>query len=590
MRQCRGTVAAVLAMVIGVGCESPTKPVTPVNSVSVVPLVSLLAPGQTAQYAMTARSSSGDALEGRVVAWSVLDPSVATVSASGLVTALPNPDVGERTTKIRATVEGKIGEADVRVSPSAVASLQLTPYGAVLQEGQAPSLEAVARDAENNLLPGRPVTWTSRDTTVARVSSSGVLTPVGFVDAANRTTRIVVNVGAVADSITITVAPMAVARIVLAPQRLYMQPGWTKALRIEGRTAADNVVGGLVASAYASDNPAAATVTAGGLLTTQPGADGTSQIIATYGSLADTVTLTVNACGAAPAGTYPLEVRFYGPNPPSPSVEAAFTCAASRIRGIITAPVSNTSLVGASKAPCTGEAGTLNDVTAGVIIFAKVDSIDGPGKVLGSAGPCYVRSTSRLPVAGAMIFDSADLAALEAQGQLLDVILHEMLHVIGIGTVWRDGNLNPSRWTGDVANPGFTGARALAACRTVHSGTGVCLDRVPIEDCVAGVPATCGEGTRLGHWREVTFKTELMTGYISSPGVKNPFSQMTIDALADIGYTVDTDPANDYVVPGASLMAPVSESTATLRQLPAPRLPAFEIDQAGRVRPIVPFR
>ena len=35
-----------------------------------------------------------------------------------------------------------------------------------------------------------------------------------------------------------------------------------------------------------------------------------------------------------------------------------------------------------------------------------------------------------------MQFDSADLASLEAQGQLVNVILHEMGHVLGLGTIW----------------------------------------------------------------------------------------------------------------------------------------------------------
>ena len=35
-----------------------------------------------------------------------------------------------------------------------------------------------------------------------------------------------------------------------------------------------------------------------------------------------------------------------------------------------------------------------------------------------------------------MQFDSADLASMEASGSLYGVILHEMGHVLGIGTSW----------------------------------------------------------------------------------------------------------------------------------------------------------
>ena len=68
-------------------------------------------------------------------------------------------------------------------------------------------------------------------------------------------------------------------------------------------------------------------------------------------------------------------------------------------------------------------------------IAADISPIDGVGNVLGSAGPCnaFLESVDRpftfFPVFGAMTFDSADLADLEASGELEDVILHEMAHV-----------------------------------------------------------------------------------------------------------------------------------------------------------------
>ena len=45
-----------------------------------------------------------------------------------------------------------------------------------------------------------------------------------------------------------------------------------------------------------------------------------------------------------------------------------------------------------------------------------------------------------------------------------------------------------------------------------------------------------GSGTAGGHWRETTFKTELMTGFLNS-GVKNPLSRLSVGTLQDMGYT-----------------------------------------------------
>ena len=57
-----------------------------------------------------------------------------------------------------------------------------------------------------------------------------------------------------------------------------------------------------------------------------------------------------------------------------------------------------------------------------------------------------------------MRFDTADVADLEVDGQLETVILHEMGHVLGIGTVW--GLRVSGRGTSD---PVFTGLAARGA-------------------------------------------------------------------------------------------------------------------------------
>jgi hypothetical protein len=56
-----------------------------------------------------------------------------------------------------------------------------------------------------------------------------------------------------------------------------------------------------------------------------------------------------------------------------------------------------------------------------------------------------------------MSFDSADLANMEADGTLNDVITHEMGHVLGIGTVWKRKKLLKGAGT---KNPTFIGTTA----------------------------------------------------------------------------------------------------------------------------------
>ncbi|HWQ27573.1 MAG TPA: Ig-like domain-containing protein, partial [Dehalococcoidia bacterium] len=83
----------------------------PVATVTVQPSSLSLTVGQTAQLGVVLKDANGNTLTGRTVTWSSSNPSVATVSASGLVTAV---EAGSAT--ITATSEGKSGTAAVSVS------------------------------------------------------------------------------------------------------------------------------------------------------------------------------------------------------------------------------------------------------------------------------------------------------------------------------------------------------------------------------------------------------------------------------------------------------------------------------------------
>ena len=159
-----------------------------------------------------------------------------------------------------------------------------------------------------------------------------------------------------------------------------------------------------------------------------------------------------------------------------------------------------------------------------VLIDASASAIDGVGGVLGQAGPDRLRAGSLLPIHGAMQFDSADLASLEASGSLYSVVLHEMGHVLGIGTIWQSRGLLSGAGT---ANPTFVGANATAAYNAIF---GTNATGVPVEN-------SGGPGTADGHWRESVFGNELMTGYLN--GGANPLSRVTVGSLADLGYQVN---------------------------------------------------
>jgi hypothetical protein len=189
------------------------------------------------------------------------------------------------------------------------------------------------------------------------------------------------------------------------------------------------------------------------------------------------------------------------------------------------------------------------------LIHASSRSIDGAGGVLGQAGPDAFRSGSRLPYHGVMQFDSADMAAMERGGTLLGVVIHEIGHILGIGTIWQGLGLVSGAGT---SNPIFRGAQATAAYnqlfRTAASG-------VPVEN-------TGGAGTRDSHWRESIFRNEIMTGWIG-PGTNLPISRITVASLADIGYQVNYAMADSFTPSSTSLAvaASLSSGTTSAKQL-----------------------
>ncbi len=156
-----------------------------------------------------------------------------------------------------------------------------------------------------------------------------------------------------------------------------------------------------------------------------------------------------------------------------------------------------------------------------------------------------------LPYLGTMQFDSADVARMVAEGSFEDVILHEMGHVIGIGTLWSLLDLVRGLGTTD---PTFVGANAV---REYQELSGTQAAAVPVE-------ATGGAGTAGGHWRESVFGAELMTGYAEPAGTPMPISQLTIGSLQDIGYAVNYDAADPYTLN-------LRQAAARFRQLQSPR-------------------
>ncbi|QCX00976.1 hypothetical protein FGM00_12955 [Aggregatimonas sangjinii] len=245
-----------------------------------------------------------------------------------------------------------------------------------------------------------------------------------------------------------------------------------------------------------------------------------------------------------PTSPFKIEVNFLGGL--TNSQQAAFQIAADRWSEIIVGnlPSVNTDI------------GVVDDL----VIDAEGIVIDGSGGILGQAGPTQLRPGSMLPARGIMQFDSADLQQMEDDGSLTGVIVHEMGHVLGIGTLWSTFGLIEG--TGSD-NPEFKGSNAIAEYATLKNAPS---GFVPLAN-------TGGQGTREGHWRESVFDTELMTGYVDVGQM--PLSRLTVASLQDIGYQVDYNKADPYILPFALLTRGRIEAKSVHRCQVG--VPAFEV-------------
>lgn len=128
---------------------------------------------QTRQLQATPTDANGVALF-RPVTWASSAPSVATVSATGLVTS-----VAAGTTNITATSEGKVGTIAVTVVPPApVATVTLSLTSGYMPTGVNVPITATLRDADGGVLTDRTTTWTSSNNAIATVSATGVVSAV----------------------------------------------------------------------------------------------------------------------------------------------------------------------------------------------------------------------------------------------------------------------------------------------------------------------------------------------------------------------------------------------------------------------------
>jgi uncharacterized protein YjdB len=240
---------------------------------------------QTLQATAVAKDASGNVLSGQSFSWASTNPSIATVSSSGLITG-----VAAGTVNITAT-SGSVTSSPLQitvVNPS-VASVTVSATASTVTAFQTLQAQAVAKDASGNALSGQSFTWTSSNPAVATVDGNGLVTGV-----ATGTVMITATAGSVmSNALALTVVNPAVASIAVTAPSSSMGLLSTMQAQAVAKDASGHVLQGITFT-WGSTNTTAASVSNSGLVSAL--LVGTTEITASAGGVtsnAFTVTVTV---------------------------------------------------------------------------------------------------------------------------------------------------------------------------------------------------------------------------------------------------------------------------------------------------------
>ena len=191
-----GVFLLALFAVTSCGKDSPTGPAGPSKVVVTPNAVILTAIGQTVQLDVQVQFEAGTASSGHEVVWASRNPSVATVSSGGLVTAL-----GNGTADITATAGQKQGRSSITVSQSVRTITVDPPEITLTRADETAVLKASVLDENGQAVDGAVVKWTISDESVATISDEGKVTALR-----NGSAVVTVSSGEVSASVTVTVS------------------------------------------------------------------------------------------------------------------------------------------------------------------------------------------------------------------------------------------------------------------------------------------------------------------------------------------------------------------------------------------------
>jgi hypothetical protein len=412
--------------------------------------------------------------------------------------------------------DGATVEPNSTPSGPRVASVLVTEALDSIVIGQSGRIVAVALDQAGRPISTQPVIWSGSNPAILSVSADGVI--LGIANGAA-----VASATADGRSVSVSIVVRTIAAsIEILPRQVVLAPAATHPLAVVVRDAKGAAFSAHVS--FSSADSSIATVDAAGRVTAvRPGL---TEVIARSGGVTRSLAVRVDP---AAAGDFAIAVDLVGD---AASVATAARAAATRWERVIGGDLVDVELA-IPAGVCGFGIPALHRTVDDVAIVVRLDTLDGPGGTIASAGPCVARQESRLPALGVIRLDVEDLASLRALGALETVLAHEIGHVLGLGTTWRESGRT---LMSDAAGAsGYVGEHARRAASWLGF-TSAESAPVPVEN-------EGDAGTRGMHWRESVFARELMTGWLDEEA---PLSAVTVGALRDLGYAVRESGADAF--------------------------------------------
>ncbi len=340
----------------------------PIAAVNVTPAVATIAPGQSVQLNALAITVFGRPDPTEPISWSSSDPSVATVTAAGQVTA-----IARGFAVISASAGNRTGRATVTVGPKPVQQVVVSLQAATIGEGERTVATALVQDADGVLIQGASLAWQSGNPSIATVDASGNVVAV-----AEGNTSVSAISGGRVGTAPLRVTRRTASTLRFSPAAPVLTVGAQSQVLVEVIDQNGSVMPG--AATLASLNPGVASINQSGIVTGLSA--GTATLRATFNSLTATATATVGNVAVASVSISPATLNLI------PGNRGSF---AAVVRDASGAVLSNRAVAWSSANPAVASVNGTGEVTANsmgsVLISASSEGKSASALVSVAAAP-----------------------------------------------------------------------------------------------------------------------------------------------------------------------------------------------------------